>query len=130
MAFLVAAYDEEVAPTADGGEEMRTVLHFHPRLAPLKAAVLPLVNRDGMDEIARKLTADLQAHFRVFYDDSGAVGRRYRRQDEIGTPYCFTVDSQTLQDRTITVRERDSMKQERISLDSARNYLMDHLGAK
>ena len=106
---------------------MRTVLHFHPSLAPMKAAILPLVNREGMDDIARSLTKDLQRHYRVFYDDSGAIGRRYRRQDEIGTPYCFTVDSQTLQDRTVTVRERDSMKQERIGMDSIHQYLLERI---
>jgi glycyl-tRNA synthetase len=104
-------------------------LRFHPRLAPLKAAILPLVNRDGMDDIARRLTTDLQKYFKVFYDDSGAIGRRYRRQDEIGTPYCFTIDSQTLEDDTVTVRDRDSMKQERIGLSTVRNYLMDKLFA-
>jgi glycyl-tRNA synthetase len=127
MAFLVAAYDEESAPTADGKEELRTVLHFHPRLAPIKSAVLPLVNRDGMDEIAHKLTDDLQKSFRVFYDDSGAVGRRYRRQDEIGTPFCFTVDSQTLQDQSVTVRERDSMTQVRVAMSTAKTYLLEKL---
>ncbi len=127
MAFLAAAYDEESAPTADGKEELRTVLHFHPRLAPMKGAVLPLVNRDGMDEIAHRMTDDLQKSFRVFYDDSGAVGRRYRRQDEIGTPFCFTIDSQTLQDQTVTVRERDSMNQERIAISRAKTYLLEKL---
>ncbi|MHB1049365.1 MAG: glycine--tRNA ligase [Bacteroidota bacterium] len=122
MAFLCAAYDEEMV---EG--EMRTVLHLHPSLAPVKAAILPLVNRDGMDEIARNMTKDLQRHFRVFYDDSGAVGRRYRRQDEIGTPFCFTVDSQTLQDRTVTVRERDTMKQERIAIDAVKEYLFNNI---
>lgn len=122
MAFLCAAYDEDVV---EG--EPRTVLHLHPALAPMKAAVLPLVNREGMDDIAHQLTKDLQKSFRVFYDDSGAIGRRYRRQDEIGTPYSFTVDSQTLQDRTVTVRERDSMKQERLSIDAVKNYLLEHL---
>jgi glycyl-tRNA synthetase len=127
MAFLVASHHEENAPTADGGEELRTVLKLHPSLAPMKAAVLPLVNRDGMDDIARKLVAELQKSFRVFYDDRGAIGRRYRRQDEIGTPYCFTIDSDTLKDQTITVRERDSMAQERISLDQAPVYLFERL---
>ncbi len=122
MAFLVGAYDEEVI---EG--EMRVVLHLHPKIAPMKAAVFPLVNREGMDDIARTLTNDLQKHFRVFYDDSGAVGRRYRRQDEIGTPYCFTVDSQTLQDQTVTVRERDSMKQERIAMDKVKEYLIGQI---
>ena len=122
MAFLVGAYDEEMV---EG--EMRTILHFHPKLAPMKAAILPLVNRDGMDEIAKKMTKDLQKYFRVFYDDSGAIGRRYRRQDEIGTPFCFTVDSQTLQDQTVTVRERDTMKQDRIAIGTVRDYLLQRI---
>ncbi|MRR36505.1 glycine--tRNA ligase, partial [bacterium] len=125
MAFLVDAYREEEAPTADGKSETRVVMKFHRALAPAKAAIFPLVNRDGMPEIAKAIEKDLRSHIRVFYDDSGAVGRRYRRQDEIGTPYCFTVDSQTLQDRTLTVRERDSMKQERLSIDQVGNYLRD-----
>ena len=122
MAFLVDAYDEE---EVEG--EIRTVLRFHPRLAPFKAAILPLVNRDGMDELGRALYRDLQKDFKVFYDDSGSVGRRYRRQDEIGTPFALTIDSQTLEDQTVTVRERDSMVQERISMDAARTYLLGHL---
>lgn len=122
MAFLCASYDEEMV---EG--EMRTVLHLHPKLAPMKAAILPLVNRDGMDDIAHSMTNDLQKYFRVFYDDSGAIGRRYRRQDEIGTPYCFTVDSQTLQDQTVTVRERDSMKQERIAMNKVKEYLLERI---
>ena len=125
MAFLVDAYREEEAPTADGKMETRVVMKLHPRLAPTKAAVFPLVNRDGMPEVPRKLEAAIRPHFRVFFDDSGAVGRRYRRQDEVGTPFCFTVDSQTLQDQTVTVRERDSMRQERISADRAVAYLRD-----
>jgi len=127
IAFLVDAYKEEEAPTADGKMEVRTVMKFHRRLAPVKAAVFPLVNRDGMPDIARKLETDLRQSFRVFYDDSGAVGRRYRRQDEVGTPYCLTVDSQTLQDHTITVRDRDSMLQERIAIDQAAAYLSEKL---
>ena len=122
MAFLCASYDEEMV---EG--EVRTVLHLHPKLAPMKAAILPLVNRDGMDDIAKNLTKDLQKYFRVFYDDSGAIGRRYRRQDEIGTPYCFTIDSQTLIDQTVTVRERDSMKQERIAMSAVRDYLLERI---
>ncbi len=127
MAFLVDAYAEEKAPTADGGMQVRTVLKFHQRLAPIKAAVFPLVNRDGMPEIAKKITTTLRPHIRVFYDESGAVGRRYRRQDETGTPYCFTVDSQTLEDQTVTVRDRDSMQQERIAIDRILQYLRDKM---
>jgi glycyl-tRNA synthetase len=125
MAFLVDAYDEDEAPTADGKIERRTVLRLHPKLAPLKAAVFPLVNKDGLQEIARKITVDLQKYFRAFYDESGAVGRRYRRQDECGTPYCFTIDYESLKDNTVTVRDRDSMKQERIGIDRVREYVVE-----
>jgi len=94
-------------------------MRFHPRLAPIKAAVFPLVNKDGMPEIAQKLYRELKRTFNVFYDDKGAIGRRYRRQDEAGTPYCFTIDGQTLQDNTITLRDRDTLKQERLPLTQA-----------
>ncbi len=127
MAFLVDAYREEEAPTGEGGSELRTVLKLHPKLAPNKVAIFPLVNRDSMPEIARKIEQELRPHFRVFYDESGAVGRRYRRQDEIGTPFCITVDSQTLQDQSVTVRDRDSMQQERISTGKLREYLLQKL---
>jgi glycyl-tRNA synthetase len=129
MAFLVDAYDEEEIKkeNSDGttSSETRTVLHFHPSLAPVKAAVFPLVNRDGMQELAHNITKDLRRQFNVFYDESGAVGRRYRRQDENGTPYCITVDSETLENNTVTIRDRDSMQQERISIDQIRNFLSD-----
>ncbi|MFN0159470.1 MAG: glycine--tRNA ligase [Bacteroidota bacterium] len=128
MAFLVDAYHEEGAPDADGKMETRVVLRFNPKLAPIKAAIFPLVNRDGMPEIAQKLEKDLRKQFRVFYDDSGAVGRRYRRQDEVGTPFCITIDSQTLQDQTGTVRERDSMVQERIGIGAVAAYIHDKTG--
>jgi len=131
MAFLLNAYEEEQVSreNLDGStaKETRTVLRFHPALAPVKAAIFPLVNRDGMPEIAHKLTEDLRKDFKVFYDDSGAVGRRYRRQDECGTPYCITIDSDTLNDSTVTVRDRDSMKQERISIDKVNSYLKEKL---
>ena len=122
MAFLVDSYREEEAPTAEGGSEIRTVLKLHHTLAPTKIAIFPLVNRDGMPEISRNIEADLRKNFRVFYDDSGAVGRRYRRQDEVGTPFCVTVDSETLQNQTVTVRDRDSMQQERIAIQRLREY--------
>jgi glycyl-tRNA synthetase len=127
MAFLVEAYREEEAPTATGGTETRVVLKLHPKLAPVKIAIFPLVNKDGMPEISKKIEEELRSHFRVFYDDSGAVGRRYRRQDEAGTPYCITVDTQTLQDQTVTVRERDSMEQVRISISSLRTFFVEKL---
>jgi glycyl-tRNA synthetase len=115
LAVLCEAYTVETVPGKDGapGEE-RTVMKFHPRLAPVKAAVFPLVNKDGMPEKAMKLYRELKPYFNVFYDDKGAVGRRYRRQDEAGTPFCITVDGQTLQDDTVTIRDRDSLKQDRV----------------
>jgi len=122
MAFLVNAYHEEEAPSAEGKMEQRIVMKFHPKLAPIKAAIFPLVNRDGMPEISKKIERELRPHLRVFYDDSGAVGRRYRRQDEVGTPYCITIDSQTLEDQTVTIRERDSMVQERVATDQLLSY--------
>jgi glycyl-tRNA synthetase len=127
MAFLVDAYCEEEAPTAEGGVETRIVLRLHPKLAPTKAAIFPLVNRDGMPEVARKLEEELRPLLRVFYDDSGAVGRRYRRQDEAGTPYCVTIDSQTLQDQTVTIRDRDSMQQDRVALAQVKSYVLERL---
>jgi glycyl-tRNA synthetase len=122
MAFLVDAYYEE-----DVKGEIRSVLRFHPRLAPVKVAIFPLVNKDGMPEISREIEADLRKYFKVFYDDKGAVGRRYRRQDEAGTPYCITVDTQTLEDKTVTVRERDSMDQVRVASSALKQYLIDKL---
>ncbi|MBU2446825.1 MAG: glycine--tRNA ligase [Bacteroidetes bacterium] len=122
MTFLIDAYHEEEVKG-----EKRSVLKFHSKLAPMKVAVFPLVNRDGMQEIAHNITEDLRKSFRAFYDDKGAVGRRYRRQDEIGTPYCVTVDSQTLEDETVTIRERDSMEQIRINMNSIKNYLLEKL---
>ena len=119
MAFLIDAYYEE-----EVNNEQRSVLRFHPKLAPIKAAIFPLVNKDGMPEISREIEKDLRRNFKVFYDDKGAVGRRYRRQDEAGTPYCITVDTQTLDDKTVTVRDRDSMEQVRVSIDKLSEYLL------
>ncbi len=128
MAFLLNSYDEEevAKENSDGTKstEVRTVLHLHPSFAPIKAAVFPLVNRDGMQDIAANITEDLRNYMRVFYDDSGAVGRRYRRQDECGTPFCITVDSETLTNNTVTIRDRDTMVQERINKDNLVEYLM------
>jgi glycyl-tRNA synthetase len=111
LAVLCEAYAEEEVKG-----EVRTVMRFHPRLAPIKAAILPLVNKEGMPEIAQKIYRDLKKSFNVFYDDKGAVGRRYRRQDEAGTPYCLTVDGQTLQDQTVTIRDRDTLQQVRVAI--------------
>jgi glycyl-tRNA synthetase len=125
MAFLCNAYEEDTAPTSEGKSETRTVLRLHPALAPIKCAVFPLVNKDGLQEISHNIKEDLQKYFRVFYDESGAVGRRYRRQDECGTPFCVTVDYDTLKDNTVTIRDRDSMIQERINKDNIKQYIIE-----
>ncbi len=111
LVCLVDAYEEEEVKG-----EVRVVLKFSPKIAPIKAAVLPLVKKDGMPEFATSLFHDLKKHFKMFYDDAGAVGRRYRRMDEIGTPYCITVDGQTLTDQTVTIRDRDTMTQDRVNV--------------
>lgn len=129
MAFLVEAYDEEEVPNAKGGADKRTVLHMDPRLAPVKAAVLPLSRKPELQEPARELAKSLRMRWNVDYDDAGAVGRRYRRQDEIGTPYCVTIDFDSLDDHAATIRERDSMEQVRIPIDEVPAWLADKLGA-
>jgi glycyl-tRNA synthetase len=123
LAVLCEAYEEEELTDAKGNKEKRTVMRFHPRLAPIKAAIFPLVNKDGMPEKAAKLYCELKPHFNVFFDDKGAVGRRYRRQDEAGTPFCITIDGQTLQDDTVTIRDRDTLKQERVPLSQVRSVI-------
>ena len=127
LAFLCQAYCEDKVPDENGKLTERVVLKLHPRLAPFKAAVFPLVNKDGMPEVAQRLYRDLKGEFNVFYDDGGAVGRRYRRQDEAGTPYCFTIDGQTLQDNTVTIRDRDTLKQERLPIEEVPARLRDLL---
>ncbi|MBV9043074.1 MAG: glycine--tRNA ligase, partial [Acidimicrobiia bacterium] len=122
MAFLLAAYDEDVV-----NDETRTVLRLHPRLAPYKVAVLPLSKKDTLTPTAREVLSILQPHFSTDYDETQAIGRRYRRQDEIGTPYCVTIDFETLEDRAVTVRDRDSLEQDRISIDKVVDYLKERL---
>jgi glycyl-tRNA synthetase len=129
LAFLLEAYDEDEAPNTKGGVDKRTVMRFDRRLAPVKAAVLPLSRNPELSPKARDLAALLRKRWTVEFDDAGAIGRRYRRQDEIGTPYCVTVDFDTLTDNAVTVRDRDSMTQERISLDQVERYLLDRLPA-
>jgi glycyl-tRNA synthetase len=123
LAFLCDGYHEEVV-----GDRERVVLRLHPRVAPVKAAILPLVPRDeGMAARARALYEELRRYHLVEHDDSGQIGRRYRRQDEIGTPWAFTVDEQTLEDETVTVRDRDSLAQERLPIEGVRKWLDDAL---
>jgi glycyl-tRNA synthetase len=123
LVVMVDAYaEEEVAG------EKRVVMRFHPALAPLKAAVFPLVNKDGMPELARRIYDGVRRHFNVFYDDGGSIGRRYRRQDEAGTPYGITIDGQSTQDQTVTVRDRDTLLQDRIAADQLVEYLQKKIG--
>ena len=130
LAFLCEAFEEQkIVDEETKKEDSRTVLHFHPRLAPMKAAIFPLVKKDGMPERAMSIYKDLQKNWSVFYDEKGAVGRRYRRQDEAGTPFCITIDGQTATENTVTVRDRDTMKQERISTDKISAFLFEHLQA-
>jgi glycyl-tRNA synthetase len=117
LAFLCEAYCEDQAPDENGQMQSRVVLRLNPRIAPIKAAVFPLVKKDGMPEVAKDIYRALKKKFNVYYDEKGAVGRRYRRQDEAGTPYCITVDGQSLQDQTVTIRDRDSLEQYRVKID-------------
>ena len=127
MTFLVDAYTEDEAPNTKGGVDKRVVLRLDPRLAPVKAAVLPLSRNADLSPKARDLAATLRRNWNVDFDDAGAIGRRYRRQDEIGTPFCITVDFDTLEDQAVTIRERDSMAQERVALDQVEGYLAQRL---
>ena len=122
LALLCRAYEEELL----AGGETRTVLRLHPRLAPIKVAVLPLSKK--LAEPARRLASALRRLWNVFYDDAGNIGRRYRRQDEAGTPFCVTVDFDSEADGKATVRERDSMQQQRIPIEAVAAYLADRLG--
>jgi glycyl-tRNA synthetase len=127
MAFLVDSYTEDEAPNAKGGVDKRTVLKLDARLAPIKAAVLPLSRNEELSPKARELAAALRKNWNIDFDDAGAIGRRYRRQDEVGTPFCITVDFDTLDDHAVTIRERDSMAQDRVSLDKVEGYLAARL---
>jgi len=127
LAFLVDAYDEDEAPTESGKLESRVVLRFHRHLAPIKTAILPLSRKAELMEKAGKLNQELRRHWMCEYDDRGSIGKRYRRQDELGTPFCITVDFQTLEDQAVTIRDRDTMKQERISLDQLYGRLAERL---
>jgi glycyl-tRNA synthetase len=127
LVFLLDAYAEDEAPDAKGRLEKRTVLRLDPRLAPVKVAVLPLSRNADLSPKARDIAARMRKRWNTEFDDAGAIGRRYRRQDEIGTPYCVTVDFDSLEDQAVTVRERDSMRQERIGIDALETYLTERL---
>ena len=127
LAVLTEAYHEEELIDGKGQKDTRIVMKFHPRLAPIKAAIFPLVNKEGMPELATKLYRELKPLFNVFYDDKGAVGRRYRRQDEIGTPFCITIDGDTVKDGTVTIRDRDTMQQRRIPMSDVKSEIQARL---
>lgn len=123
LAFLIDAYDEEVKENG----EIRVVLHLHPKLAPVKVAVFPLMKKDGLDELAHKIENELRECFTTFYDQSGAIGRRYARQDEIGTPFCVTVDYDSKTDGTVTLRLRDSMEQRRVKIEDLEKVIREEI---
>jgi glycyl-tRNA synthetase len=128
LAFLLAAYEEEDVPNEKGGTEKRTVLHLHPRLAPIKVAVLPLSKNDRLVPVAHEVAGVLRPHLMIDVDVAGSIGRRYRRQDEVGTPLCVTVDFETIDDRAVTIRDRDTMTQDRVPIDKLVSELESRLG--
>jgi glycyl-tRNA synthetase len=128
LAFLLAAYDEDSAPNEKGGTDTRTVLRFHPSLAPIKVAVLPLSRNDRLVPVSDEVAATLRPHLQIDVDTAGSIGRRYRRQDEVGTPLCVTIDFDTLDDKAVTIRDRDTMTQDRVPLDKLLAELQDRLG--
>ena len=128
LVVLLEAYHEETAPTAKEGEtETRVVMKFPKYLAPNQVAVLPLSKKEELAKVAKSIAQDLRKYFTVEYDETQSIGKRYRRQDEIGTPYCVTVDFDSLEDKKATVRDRDTMKQERIDIASLSDFLNDYL---
>ena len=128
LAFLLSAYDEQEVPNGKGGSETRTVLHLHPRLAPIKVAVLPLSKNERLVPVADEVASLLRPHYMIDVDVTGSIGRRYRRQDEVGTPLCVTVDFDTLDDKAVTIRDRDSMEQARVPVTELRAELDHRLG--
>ncbi len=127
LAHLCNAYREEMAPTADGGQEQRVVLRLNPLLAPYKVAIFPLIKKDGLPEIAEKIFQSLRYDCQCTYDEKDSVGKRYRRQDAIGTPFCITIDHQTAEDSTVTIRDRDTMSQERVPISKVREIILARL---
>jgi glycyl-tRNA synthetase len=127
LAALCEAYNEETVTDAKGKEDTRVVMRFHPKLAPVKAAILPLSKKSDLQELALKVHDDLVSDFKVQYDETGSIGKRYRRQDEIGTPLCATVDFDSLEDQKVTVRHRDTMGQDRVEMARLKEYMQDKL---
>jgi len=130
LAFIVDAYDEEVVSgTSEGAGELRTLLRLHPRLAPVKAAVLPLLRKEGQPELAREVYVKIRERVQAEYDEGGSIGKRYRRQDEIGTPFCITIDHKSTDDETVTVRERDTLAQERVPIAEVAQLIEERVSA-
>lgn len=127
LLIMMHAYEEEVLTKEDGSSDSRVVLHIPAKVAPVKLAVLPLVKKDGLPDVARELMAQCKPHFRCFYEEKDAIGKRYRRQDAIGTPFCVTIDYQSKEDQTVTIRYRDSMKQERVHIDEVKQIVLNQL---
>ena len=130
LAMMCNAYSEEEAPTADGKTDIRTVLKLHPALAPVKVAVLPLVKKDGLPDVARAVIKDLKLDYVCQFDEKDAIGKRYRRQDAIGTPFCVTIDYETLTDEAVTIRYRDTMEQQRVRVNDVEKIIADEVGFK
>ena len=127
LLILSNAYDEEIIPKEDGSHDSRTVLRIPAKLAPIKLAILPLLKKDGLPEIAKQLLDECKPHFKCYYEEKDAIGKRYRRQDAIGTPFCVTIDHQTKEDNMVTIRYRDTMQQERVALSDVRQLVLGSL---
>jgi glycyl-tRNA synthetase len=130
LSIISNGYTEEMVPTADGGEELRIVMKIPHALAPVKLAILPLLKKDGLPEVAGKIMNELKFDFNCQYEEKDTIGRRYRRQDAIGTPYCITIDHQTLQDSTVTIRDRDTMLQERVSVAALQKIVSEKVSMR
>jgi len=127
LLILSNAYDEEIIPKEDGSHDSRTVLRIPAKLAPVKLAILPLLKKDGLPEIAKQLLDECKPHFKCYYEEKDAIGKRYRRQDAIGTPFCVTIDHQTKEDNMVTIRYRDTMQQERVALSQVKQLVLGSL---
>ena len=127
LAVMSQAYEEQDLSTAEK-QDSRVVLKFPAKLAPIKLAVLPLTKKDGLPEIAEQIISDCKSSFRCFYEEKDSIGKRYRRMDALGTPYCVTVDHQTKEDNTVTIRHRDSMEQERVPIDKLKEIVLNAIG--
>jgi glycyl-tRNA synthetase len=127
LLILANAYEEEIITKEDGSTDSRVVLHIPAKIAPMKLAILPLTKKDGLPELARELMDECKPYFKCFYEEKDAIGKRYRRQDAIGTPFCVTIDHQTKEDKTVTIRYRDSMVQERVLMSKVKDLVLEQV---